>query len=72
MSTDYTGCSGEKCPIRNSCHRFTGPKCPYGQSMFVEPPMELVDNWFFCDLFWDNKPLKKYTLEEVKQELNVK
>lgn len=58
MSADYTACSGEGCPIKKSCHRFTGPKSNY-QSTFIEPPMEIADGWFYCEEFWDNKPKKQ-------------
>jgi len=72
MGTDYTSCVGTNCPIKNSCKRFTGPKDPYGQSYFVDMPCEWHDDWFYCEYWWDNKPLKKYTMEQAKQQLNVR
>lgn len=54
MSTDYTACTGEGCPIKHLCHRFTGPRSNY-QSYFMEVPMEITDDWFYCEAFWDNK-----------------
>lgn len=38
MGTDYTSCPGGDCPIKESCHRFIGPKEPLYQSYFVEIP----------------------------------
>lgn len=60
MSTDYTACSGEGCPIKDSCKRFTGAKSNH-QSYFMEVPMTITDDWFYCDEFWDNKEDKHLT-----------
>lgn len=63
--TDYTACSGEGCPIKENCYRFTGPREPLWQSYFVEVPGEWeveidpiggglereVRTWK-CDMFW--------------------
>ena len=65
MSTDYTACKGIDCPIKDKCHRFSGPKDPLYQSYFVEIPGkwgfrretfksgEIFDHREFqCDMFW--------------------
>lgn len=65
MSTDYTSCNGTDCPIKEKCHRFTGPKNPSYQSYFVEVPgkwgfrRETFDDGkifdhreFQCEMFW--------------------
>lgn len=51
---DITMCDNVNCPIKNSCHRFTGPRDKYGQSIFVGNPCEWYDDWFYCEHFWDN------------------
>lgn len=61
MSADYTSCSGEDCPIKNSCYRFTGPKGYYQST--IAPPMEIIDGWFYCEHFWDNKQTSKIRYE---------
>lgn len=68
---DGTKCLGTNCPIKQSCKRFTCPTSEW-QSWFMEMPCEWFDDNFYCEMFWNNKPLKKYTLEEVKEQLNVK
>ena len=70
---DGTKCLGTNCPIKQSCKRYTAVSSSW-QSWFGEMPCEWFDegNYFYCEMFWDNKPLKKYTMEQVKQELNVK
>lgn len=77
MGTDYTSCSGEGCPIKETCYRFTGPKEPLWQSYFVEVP----GNWIVyendefnsglieqkhwkCDMFWGE------TQESILNQLN--
>ena len=58
MSTDYTSCSGKGCPIKEKCHRFTGPKHPFWQWDFLEIPgnWEKTDDsdepYWFCQMFW--------------------
>jgi len=67
MSTDYTSCSGEGCPIKDKCHRFTGPKEPLWQSYFVEIPgnwedeepiqdgnavVDVIVKSWKCEMFW--------------------
>lgn len=61
MSTDYTACPGNECPIKDKCYRFTGPKEPLWQSYFVEIPGQWIKDAEFepdstvfwkCDMFW--------------------
>ena len=37
---DITMCSGKGCNLANECYRYTAPKSKFGQSYFVEPPMD--------------------------------
>ena len=55
MGSDYTACNNTNCPIKHSCHRFTGPRNEYRQSVFIDNPCEWYDNWFYCEYFWDNQ-----------------
>jgi hypothetical protein len=45
--SDITKCSGQGCPHKESCYRFTAPQGEL-QSYFVDPPLD-GDN---CDMYW--------------------
>lgn len=45
---DITMCSGEGCPFKESCYRFTAKPNEYRQSYFVEPPIKDGK----CDHYW--------------------
>jgi hypothetical protein len=50
---DITKCTGEGCPVKEFCFRFTAPDSEYRQSYFVEPPMVVEDGKFItCDMYW--------------------
>jgi len=49
---DITMCPGTNCPVKEKCYRFTATANEYGQSYFFEPPFEIVDNAFTCDMYW--------------------
>jgi len=49
---DLTKCSGENCPIKDTCHRFTVPADPDRQSFFSEVPGFMEDGEFICQFFW--------------------
>ena len=36
---DITMCSGEDCPFKESCYRYTATPSEYRQSYFFEPPI---------------------------------
>ncbi len=48
---DICMCSGQGCPQREKCYRFTAKPSLY-QSMFTVPPIDGNGN---CEEFWDNK-----------------
>jgi len=65
MSTDYTSCSSNNCPIKEKCKRFTGPKEPLNQSYFTEIPgkweneigsfsdgFNCIRRVWKCQMFW--------------------
>jgi hypothetical protein len=45
---DITKCSGDGCPKKETCFRFTAEADPRWQSMFVQPPLE--DG--ICEMYW--------------------
>lgn len=49
---DITKCSGEDCPIKEMCYRFTAKADKHYQSYFVEAPGKLENNTFSCEMFW--------------------
>lgn len=46
--SDITKCNGERCSIKDSCHRFTVKANEYYQSYFVDPPT----NDGKCEMYW--------------------
>lgn len=45
---DITMCSGENCPHKEQCYRFTAKPSEFSQSYFVEPPIKDGK----CDHYW--------------------
>lgn len=45
---DITMCSGEGCPVKEKCYRFTAKPSEYWQSYFIDPPIK--DDK--CDHYW--------------------
>jgi len=51
--SDITKCSGNGCPIKEKCYRFTAKTFPKYQSFFTEPPLEKDENGnITCKMFW--------------------
>lgn len=80
MSTDYTSCSGENCPVKENCHRFNGPKDPVYQNYFREIPGEWIYDQpsgldelnskrkWKCDMFWSSRQFS--IIEQLNDILN--
>jgi hypothetical protein len=52
---DITMCSGQGCPLRGTCYRYTAKPTPHWQSYFQYPPYRLQDNGQVeCDSYWRN------------------
>ena len=55
---DITMCSGEGCPLKDKCYRFTAEPNPHRQSMFMGTPMVKVikdgKELTNCEHFWKN------------------
>lgn len=49
--TDITKCSGEGCPVKEKCYRFTAVP-GIVQSMFRKPPFEIKHGKFTCTMYW--------------------
>ena len=56
---DITKCSGENCPMKESCYRFRA-EADEMQSYFIEPPIKDGK----CEHYWETKGIKKY-LEKI-------
>jgi hypothetical protein len=56
--SDITKCSGQGCPIKEKCFRFTASKNEYGQSYFIGTPGEWNktddsdEPYWICQMFW--------------------
>jgi hypothetical protein len=45
---DITKCTGEGCPIKESCYRFTAQASEFRQSYFFTPPFDGKT----CEMYW--------------------
>ena len=52
MCADITMCSGQDCPIKEKCYRFTAPKNMIRQSYFAQSPGKTEDGEFICEMYW--------------------
>lgn len=48
--SDITKCSGEKCPLKEKCYRYTAKADEYGQAYFIEVPFDKEKNE--CEHYW--------------------
>lgn len=64
---EITKCSGDNCPLKNSCGRSSSIEISDYQGMFVKPPFKLVKGKFSCDMFWGDRA--EYLLQELKSIL---
>lgn len=49
---DITKCSGQNCPVKEKCYRFTAPASQY-QSYFVIPPIKTTkERKLDCEHYW--------------------
>jgi hypothetical protein len=59
--SDITKCSGEGCPAKDTCYRFTAPSGML-QSFFVTPPIEDGE----CEMYWGESAQQIYKqLKEI-------
>ena len=51
--SDICKCSGNNCPVKESCHRYMTESNELWQSYFAKPPGEYnEENVFHCDMYW--------------------
>ena len=57
---DITMCSGEGCPRKKQCYRYTAPKSNFWQSYFAKVPLRKDKKGkITCEFFWkDERPQK--------------
>ncbi len=70
---DITKCSGNDCPIKDKCYRYTCKTDEYWQSFFSDTPFEIIDNKFTCDMFYgDSQDAIMSQLENIVKGLKFK
>lgn len=64
---DITMCTGDGCPLKESCYRFTSIASEYRQSYFFTPPFE--NNT--CEMYWGKQSESIYQqLKNITDENN--
>ena len=58
--TDITKCTGEGCPIKETCYRFTAPTGMY-QSFFFEVPIRNLK----CDYHWSRNATSRTIFDQL-------
>lgn len=58
---DITKCSGENCPVKEECYRFTAPADEFRQSYFLTSPIKTTEEGKLdCEHYWGKgEPFKK-------------
>lgn len=49
---DISKCTGEDCPMKDNCYRFTANASEFMQSYFMNAPIKEDKT---CDYYWPNK-----------------
>lgn len=62
---DITKCSGQGCPVKENCKRFTAIES-MKQSYFVNPPFK--DNE--CEMYWGDNA--EFIFKQLKEIINKK
>lgn len=65
---DITMCSGQNCPLKESCYRYKAKPDEYRQSYFTEPPYDR--EYSKCDMYWQTADSK--SAENFYNKLNYK
>jgi hypothetical protein len=60
--TDITKCTGEGCPLKETCYRFTAPAEMY-QSYFMAPPVKNGK----CEYHWSQNATSNQSLHFLQQ-----
>lgn len=59
---DITKCSGDDCPLKDKCYRYTAVADEFWQAFFVKPPGQYIENQFVCKEFWGNEEYLKHKI----------
>lgn len=49
--TDISKCSGQNCPLKEKCYRYTAPGDSENQS-YILPPFIIDKGLFKCSMYW--------------------
>lgn len=64
---DITCCTGDGCPLKESCYRFTSEKSLVWQSYFTTPPFDGKT----CEMYWGKQSESIYNqLKNITDENN--
>jgi len=64
---DITMCTGEGCPLKENCYRFTAEASKYMQSYFLTPPFDGKT----CEMYWGKQSESIYNqLKNITDEDN--
>lgn len=47
---DISKCSGEGCPIKDRCYRYTSKAGT--RQFYIQPPFKIEDGKFTCEMYW--------------------
>ena len=50
--SDITMCPGIDCPLKSECKRYTTKPHEFRQAYFLEPPFNINESGFSCDMYW--------------------
>lgn len=64
---DITKCSGEHCPLKESCYRYFSKANPYWQSYFDIIPYDLHTNE--CEDYWKMDQFEKSLVKKLDKEI---
>lgn len=53
VMSDISKCKGTKCPLRETCYRYTAKASEFMQSYFVGTPYDKKDK--DCEYYWETK-----------------
>lgn len=67
---DGTKCSGNDCPVKETCYRFTAPVSEFRQSYFFNPPGGQKDGKFTCEMYWG--VTQDHVLEELARIMKIR
>ena len=67
---DITMCSGNDCPVKETCYRFTAKPSDFRQSYFFQPPGGQKDGKFTCEMYWE--VIQDHVSEKLKRIIKIR